>query len=297
MTTLVTPAGAPTNFNATKVTGKTATLTWSTPADRGGAAIYDYTVELSNDGGDTWIENVDTSESTKRSFNLSGLTPGTTYTVQIAAVNDAGYSDVLTGTFTTRTLVPTAPQDVSGEADSTTAELSWGLPLSNGGADLIDYKVEVSSNCKTYVSIAHEASNQTTFEVSSLKPGTKYCFKVSAKNSVGYSTASQVLTLVTNGNVPVAPFGLGVKPAATSVKLYWSQAAVVDGSAVRNYVVEFSKDGGATWTLVRKSISTSKTLTVTGLKRSSTYQFRVASVNDVGTSDPSAPLVIRTKAR
>jgi Ca2+-binding RTX toxin-like protein len=297
VTTLVTPAGAPTNFRATKVTGKTATLTWSAPADRGGSTIYDYTVELSNDGGDTWIENVDITESASRSFNLSGLTPGMTYTVQISAVNDAGYSDMLTGTFTTKTLVPTVPLEFSGEMGLTTAELSWVTPESNGGADITDYKVEVSSNCKTYVAIAHEASNQTTFAVSSLQPGTKYCFKVSAKNSVGFSPAASVLTLVTDGNAPSAPTGLGVKPSATSVKLTWSQAPVLDGSPVRNYVVEFSKDGGATWNLVRKSVSTSKSLTVTGLKRGSTYQFRVASVNDVGTSDSSAALVIVTKAR
>ena len=180
-------------------------------------------------------------------------------------------------------------------ADSTTASLEWAIPASNGGAPISDYRVEVSSNCNTYREIEHVADNRLGFTANSLLPGTKYCFRVSAKNSVGYSERSEVVTVVTAGNAPSAPTGLGIKPAKSSVTLRWAAPVIVDGSPVRNYVVEFSRDGGVTWRTVSKGISNSRSLVVTGLKTRSTYQFRVTATNDVGDSPTSMVLTAVTK--
>jgi len=292
--TLVTAPGAPTGLNFSGLTANSVSFTWVAPADKGGTPITDYTIEISNDDGENWTD-VDDAESVNRSFTVRGMVPGGTYQVRVAAVNNAGFSQFLTGTFTTKTLAPTAPLDVLATATSTTAALEWTIPESNGGAAITDYKVEVSSNCRTYTEIAHEAFNTLGFNATNLLPGTKYCFRVSAKNSVGYSAKSEVVEVVTSGNAPAAPTGLGIKPAKTSVTLSWAAPAIVDGSAVRNYTVEYSKDGGITWLLVKKPISNSRSLTIVGLKTKSTYQFRVTATNDVGDSPVSAVLTAVTK--
>lgn len=57
-------------------------------------------------------------------------------------------------------------------------------------------------------------------------------------------------------------------------------------TALRDFVVEASTDGGATWTLMPKtaaSIATTRTLT--GLDPAATYQFRVSAWNEAGNSD------------
>lgn len=294
VSSLVSAPGAPTGLAFSGLTSNSVSISWAAPSDKGGAAIFDYTVEVSNDDGENWIE-VDESESPSKSFNLRGMIPGGNYLVRVAAVNTAGFSEYLTGEFTTKTLAPSVPLELSGSTDSTTASLQWLIPENNGGAPISDYRVEVSSNCSTYSEIAHDPSNNLGFIASNLSPGTKYCFRVSAKNSVGFSARTEVLTLVTAGNAPSAPTGLGIKPAKTTVKLSWAAPQVVDGSAVRDYRVEFSKDGGATWKTVTKRASTSRSLTISGLKTRSTYQFKVTAINDAGESDASSPLTAITK--
>ena len=292
--TLVTAPSAPTGLTFSGLTSDTVSFKWTAPTDKGGANITDYTIEISNDDGENWID-IDDAESVNRSFTVRGMVPGGTYQVRVAAVNIAGYSQFLTGTFTTKTLVPTAPTELVVTADSTTAALEWAIPVSNGGAAIEDYKVEVSSNCSTFTEIVHAADNRLGFTATNLMPGTKYCFRVSAKNSVGYSAKSEVVTVVTTGNAPNAPTGLGIKPAKNTVTLSWAAPVIVDGSAVRNYVVEYSKDGGVTWLTVTKRDSNSRSLVISGLKTKTTYKFRVTATNDVGDSPASAVLTAVTK--
>ena len=292
--TLVTAPSVPTGLTFSGLTSDTVSFKWTPPVDKGGAAITDYTVEISNDDGENWID-IDETESTNRSFTVRGMVPGGTYQVRVAAVNIVGFSQFMTGTFTTKTLAPTAPTDLTVTSDASTAALAWAIPVSNGGAPITDYRIEVSSNCISYTEIVHEANNNLGFTATNLLPGTKYCFRVSAKNSVGFSARSQVVSVVTAGNAPAAPTGLGIKPAKNTVTLSWAAPVVVDGSSVRNYVVEFSRDGGVTWLTVAKRVSNSRSLVISGLKTKSTYKFRVTATNDVGDSPASAVLTAVTK--
>jgi predicted phage tail protein len=133
--------------------------------------------------------------------------------------------------------------------------------------------------------------------VTRLAAGTKYCLRVSAKNSVGYGSTSEVIQVVTYGNAPEAPTALRVSSITkSSIALGWAAPTVVDGSKVRNYVVAYSTDQGTTWTTVRKSVSTSTKLTVNGLRAATTYWFKVTAINDVGESEAQQnPLVVVTK--
>ncbi|MEY4275744.1 MAG: hypothetical protein RIS26_207 [Actinomycetota bacterium] len=297
VTTLVSTPSAPTALVIKNASNGAFSVSWKAPADNGGAAIYDYTLEVARDGSDNWIE-VESVESLVKAYTVRGMAPGTAYQVRVSAVNAAGYSEYVTGTFTTVKTVASAPQDLEvGNVTPNGALLSWTLPESNGGDNLSDYKVEVSSNCKVFTAIKHTASIATSFAVNNLAAGTRYCFRVSAKNGIGYGAVSNVIEVVTFGNVPGVPSALRVTARSkTSIGLGWTKPTVIDGSAVRNYIVTYSKDLGETWTTVRKSVSTSTSLTVTGLQSATTYWFKVTAVNDVGQSqEQENPLVVVTK--
>lgn len=296
-TTTVSVPGAPSGLTVRGIAAKGAGLTWKAPRDNGGSPIYDYQIEVTRTGEDNWTL-IEHPESVVKTYGVSGLAPGTSYQVRVSAVNAAGYSAFAEGTFTTALAKPSQPLNL--EATNVTPSgltLGWSLPESNGGTPLTDYKVEVSSNCSTYTAISHTASNALGFDVTRLAAGTKYCLRVSAKNSVGFSSPSEVIQVVTYGNTPEAPTALRVSSITkSSIALGWSAATVVDGSKVRNYVVTYSTDQGATWTTVRKSVSTSTKLTVTGLRSGTTYWFKVTAINDVGESEAQQnPLVVVTK--
>jgi predicted phage tail protein len=152
----------------------------------------------------------------------------------------------------------------------------------------------VSSKCSTYTKINRATSANLGVKVTGLKPGTKYCFRVSAGNALGYSLPTKAFEVVTQGYAPAAPTSLSIKAAKTSVTLGWKAAIVSGGSPVRNYIVEYSKNNGYTWLKVTKPVSTSRTLTVTGLRSKTIYLFRVTAVNDVGNSKASKTLKATT---
>lgn len=297
VTTAATAPAAPTGLVVSSVTTSSASLAWKLPSDNGGAPIFDYQIEISSDDGENW-NAIDHRISNSRSFKINGMRPGTGYRVRVAAVNDAGFSEYVENSFTTVATTPTAPLDLTALATSEgEASLNWTIPLSNGGPRIVDYKIEVANNCKNYQVVPHEETNANGFTVTGLDAGTRYCFRVSAKNSVGFGAVSDVTQATTVGLAPSAPTGLSISTARTSIALGWSQAAVVGGSPVRNYIVEYSRDSGVTWINVTKPVSTSRSLVVSGLRSGTTYKFRVKSVNDVGESSFSNELTAVTRTK
>ena len=70
--------------------------------------------------------------------------------------------------------------------------------------------------------------------------------------------------------------------------LSWTAPSDNGGSAVTDYTIQYSSNGGATWTTYADSVPASTTSTVPGLTNGVSYLFRVAAVNGVGTGPYSA---------
>ena len=296
-TTLVDLPQAPTNLTTSKVSATGASLAWKAPINTGGARITDYEVETSSDNGANWIK-VTKKTSNSTSFSLNGLDPVTTYLVRVSAVNVKGGGAAVTASFRTLALPPDAPTNLrSTDLTGTTATIAWDAPSSDGGSEITNYRVEVSSNCKNYTTVTRTASTSLAQNVSNLKPGLKYCFRVSAINARGTSPSSTVLERTTVGNAPIAPTSLRATAKATQVTLSWAAANVTGGGPVRNYLVEYSTNAGETWIEVTKPVSTNRTLVIRNLTRSTAYIFRVYATNDSGTSPASAHLAVTTPAK
>jgi alpha-tubulin suppressor-like RCC1 family protein len=88
---------------------------------------------------------------------------------------------------------------------------------------------------------------------------------------------------------PGVPTGLVGAAGDTAVSLSWTAPASDGGSAITDYVVEYSDDGGTTWASFADGTSTVTSATVTGLINDTAYLFRVSATNEAGTGSPSAP--------
>ena len=85
--------------------------------------------------------------------------------------------------------------------------------------------------------------------------------------------------------VPAAPTGVSATAGDGSVTLQWT--APNAGFATSDYVVQVLPPAGS-WTTLADGTSTATSATVTGLTSGTTYDFRVAAVNAVGTGPWSA---------
>jgi hypothetical protein len=83
--------------------------------------------------------------------------------------------------------------------------------------------------------------------------------------------------------VPAAPTNLTASAGNVQASLSWTAPTVLAQTPISDYSVQLSTDGGTTWTAASDAVSTATTATITGLTNGTSYRFRVAAVNAVGT--------------
>ena len=142
-----TEPGAPTGLTAT-ASGTTAiNLSWTAPADNGGASITGYKIEVSSNGGTSWSNREGNTGSTSTSYAHTGLSAGTTRHYRVSAINSVGTGTASsTANATTDDAAPTepgAPTGLTATASGTsTIDLTWNEPSDDGGASISGYKIE-----------------------------------------------------------------------------------------------------------------------------------------------------------
>ena len=99
--------------------------------------------------------------------------------------------------------VPGPPQNLTAAANGQTQiDLSWIAPTFTGGAPITGYRVEVSANGSAWSDLeADTGTTSTSYSHAGLTPGSTRHYRVSAINSAGTGTASNVAS-VTTGSTP-----------------------------------------------------------------------------------------------
>jgi len=107
----------------------------------------------------------------------------------------------------------------------------------------------------------------------------------SAATTVRTSSFGRTLAVVVSPSGPSAPLHVKTSDETLrSMKVSWIAPVWNDGSPITNYKVQYRKFGATTWKTFAHRPSTAKSITVGGLDSATTYEFRVAAVNSVGTS-------------
>ena len=177
------------------------------PASNGGSTITKY--QFSTDGGATWMDRTDTATVSSpiviKFLSTDGTTPivaGTTYPVQIRAVNSASSPNGLgtTSVSVVAATAPGAPTAVSATATGqSTATVSFTAPTSNGGSAITSYTVTSSPGGVT------ATGSSSPISVTGLTASTAYTFTVTASNAAATSVSSTASTSVTTSAPPAAP--------------------------------------------------------------------------------------------
>lgn len=112
--------------------------------------------------------------------------------------------------------------------------------------------------------------------------------KIFLQSSAAASTFDNVL-VTGNFSAPGAPTSLTATPASTQIVLTWTAPVSNGGSALTDYLVEYKlASEPTTWTTFNDGTSSATTATVTGLINDLVYNFRVSTINAIGTSSPSS---------
>lgn len=202
---------------------------------------------------------------------------------------------------------PSAPQNLVFEsAGPSKGKLTWGAPENIGTPALYAYLAEYSTDGIVWKKfLGGGATKLTSLDVSGLLGAKNYWIRVRGENGGTRNQSQyiefmdlnwQVIEVRTESAVaPAAPTALSVKAPKGSLTLSWKAPVENGGSVVRDYVIEYSKNGSASWFKVIKAKSNATVVKIPGLRAKTTYNFKVYAVSSAGTSLASKVLKVTTK--
>ncbi len=232
-----------------------------------------YIIEMYKNGKWARVKKITSNATT--TYRVTGLAGGTTYKFRMRAYKMDGTTALYSG-YTSTVSACTNPANVTdlklGGRASNALRLNW---TKNTCAD--GYIVEQYKDGK-WVRIKKITSNATTtYRVAGLKASTQYKFRVRAYKMSGSTALYSGYTNLSAYTNPSAVSNLKITgKAGTALRLGWSKNTSADG-----YIIEMYS--GGKWVRIAK-ITSNATLTYrkAGLKKGTTYKFRVRTYNMVG---------------
>ena len=211
---------------------------WDPPANNGGSPITSYILEL-DDGVNGWRTVGQGLGELERVCD--GLVPGTLYKVRVACTSAGGhspYSEVCH--ISTEPICPgqCAPPRVHGKPKSSSLQLKWGWPETDGGSPVTKFEVamtELDNETRTVYGGA-----ATECFVASLLPGRPYLFQVRANNKVGAGDWSESLEVVSGAGPPDQPAEPHVVCKAAGGAVVSWKAPVSNGAIISEYQLEYA---------------------------------------------------------
>jgi subtilisin family serine protease/chitodextrinase len=187
----------PTGLSTSNVTQTSATFSWNASSDNVGVTGYDVYVNSSYQGS-----------TAGTSYNVTGLTASTNYTLGVRAKDAAGNTSSQATTNVTTldevdTQAPTTPTGLATNGTTqTSTNFSWNASSDNIGVTGYD----------VYINSSYEGTTtSTSYSITGLSASTTYTLGVRAKDAEG-NTSSQATTNVTT----LDPVGGGCTGGITS---------------------------------------------------------------------------------
>ena len=186
------------------LTKKSCTLTWEPPAFDGGTPIIGYYIEKSTGYSSRWIKvNREPLATVRKVFK--DLIEGSEYEFRVVAENKAGVGkpSETTGRLTAKD--PYGKPGKSGQPEVTnltkdSATLIWSAPISDGGSPITNYVIEVKeSGDVKWHPLTRDKVTGTTYELTGLKEGVGYEYRITAENKAGSGPTSSGSTIAKYG--------------------------------------------------------------------------------------------------
>jgi predicted phage tail protein len=200
-----TAPGRPT-IRAASAGNALAIARWTAPADRGGAQLTRFEIQVIDSAG-RQIGGIRTAPATASALTITGLVNGTPYRLRVRAVNAVG-----AGAWSATSAI-VQPRTVPGAARTLTtargaaggrltAALRWKPPATTGGAPVTAYRIScqrLSANGAAVgtpsVTTASGAARAAAFTAApGARAGVRYRCTVRAVNAAGAGTGMSIIT-------------------------------------------------------------------------------------------------------
>jgi hypothetical protein len=209
-------------------------------AYNGGSSILSYNVYI-DDGNGNFGLPINNGLNTTCLF--TGLLTGKMYQIKYTAVNSAGEGQASDLSFIYTAILPTAPQNLIKTllSTSTSIAISWAIPIDNGGVDIKGYNLY-----KNGLVIANVSSSDFNYTFNNLKTSSPYTIEVSAVNSIGEGSKSQLFTKASGVPDQVSSIQL-ISSDLTTISVQWTSPLNNGGEIISDYDIRISNGLGSNY--------------------------------------------------
>ena len=208
------PPGVPRSLRIMDVTAEAVELKWREPVFNGGTEITQYTVERQDKGTPKW-KKAATAAGDSRQAIVTDVKEKAECRFRIYAENEAGIGECSQPTeyvmIQDPLTPPSPPFDVQFvEVRQGFVVLAWKAPATDGGSDVLGYYIErnmiLADGSEDWARCAATKGDETEGNVTGLRSGRDYKFRVVAYNCAGMSDPSEPTEEVEAKDPDAQPF-------------------------------------------------------------------------------------------
>lgn len=267
-TTITVDTASPSISSVASSTGATtASISWTTNEGATSTLRYGTTVSY----GSTSTSN---STTTSHAYSLSGLSEGTLYHFQVVSTDTAG-NTTTSSDYTFTTTDGTAPT-VSMSYPTNGSTVSGTITASSSASDSVGV-----SGVKFYIDSTLIGSEDTSspysvsFDTTSVNSGS-YTFRAVARDAAGNVATSTGVSVTIDNDGPVISSESSTTTATTAT-ITWNTDESAD--SLVEYGPTSSYTASSTYS---SSLVTSHSRVISGLATSTTYHYRIVTVDEIG---------------
>lgn len=276
---------APLNLTADSGVGYIK-LNWDEPTSDGGAPITNYRIfKGTTSGSETFFVMI----GNLTTYNDTNVSPGVTYYYRVSAVNMVGEGPLSNQASATPPTVPSAPLNLSASAGDGFVNLTWDVPSSDGGSQLIEYHIYRDDTQGIYATVM---AVQLWFNDTNVVNYVTYTYNVSAVNEVGEGPNATIIATPIPPIYPSPPMNLMASPGDGEINVSWEPPSVGTGSPITSYNI-YRNDISGIYITVQTDELWFVDINITP---GSIYYYQVTAVSDIGEGEHSTETNVRAGA-
>ncbi|MEM0448291.1 MAG: fibronectin type III domain-containing protein [Methanomassiliicoccales archaeon] len=266
-------------------------LNWTKPQSDGGSPVLGYKIYRGlAPGSETFLADA----GNVNSFIAAGLINGKTYYFKVSAYNEAGEGPLSAAVSEISGLVPSAPLDLNARAGDQFVYLSWSAPTISGSGPVLSYLIfrGLEPGKEAPEPIAEVTT--TTYNNTGLTNGQMYYYKIKAKNAIGEGPFSSEVSAKpsTPGSAPSVPLNVQAVGGYKHILITWNPPLSDGNKPILGYKIYRGLFSGNEVYLATVSTNYYNN---TALENDTTYYYRVAAYNEVGTGPQSEEVYATTQ--
>ncbi len=256
-------------------------ISWEPPEDDGGTRVIAY--DLYKGPTIDQIEYFKRIDVIKNSYQDSDLKVGQTYHYYLTASNFVGESSPSDIVFDIYRTVPNSPQNLTFISGDKFIHLFWLVPISDGGSQILKYKVHRGSIVNQDEVIEELEPDILDYNDTSVSNGITYTYNITTVAEVGESPPSNQISS-TPMTYPEPPMNFSLEPGDGYVNLSWLDPLDNGGSPIQFFYI-YRSGGDVEDIRINIPVGGGLTYQDQAVVNGRSYNYSISAVNIVGESD------------